>query len=75
MHDLKYDILDKLISVEDQELLKEINSLIGDINLEERPIKVSDDQRKMLINSELDIINGNLVSDEEVNEEEKWLKE
>lgn len=76
MDNLKHSILDKLISVEDEGLLKKINDLIGDINLEEKPIKVSDAQRQMLINSEQDILNGNLISDEEVNEEEEqWLKE
>ena len=73
---LKYSILDKLISVNDKGLLEKINDLIGDIDLEETPIKVSDAQRQMLINSEQDILNKNLISDEDVNEEEEqWLKE
>jgi len=73
---LKYSILDKLISVNDKGLLEKINDLIGDVDLEETQIKVSDAQRQMLINSEQDILNRNLLSDEEVNEEEEqWLKE
>lgn len=73
---LKYSILDKLISVQDNGLLEKINDLIGNIDLEEKPIKVSDAQRQMLLNSEQDILNGNLLSDEDVNEEEnQWLKE
>ena len=73
---LKYTILDKLISVNDKGLLEKINHLIGDIDLEETQIKVSDGQRQMLINSEQDILNKNLISDKEVNEEEEqWLKE
>ncbi len=73
---LKYSILDKPISVNDKGLLEKINDLIGDIDLEETQIKVSDAQRQMLINSEQDILNKNLISDEEVNEEEEqWLKE
>jgi len=44
--------------------------------LEETQIKVSDAQRQMLINCEQDILNKNLISDEDVNEEEEqWLKE
>ena len=61
---LKYSILDKLISVNDKGLLEKINRLIGDIDLEETPIKVSDAQRQLLINSEQDILNKNLISDE-----------
>jgi len=73
---LKYSILDKLILVNDKDLLKKINDLIGDINLENAPIKVSDAQRQMLLNSEQDILNKNLLSDQDVNEEEEqWLKE
>ena len=73
---LKYIILDKLISVNDKGLSEKINKLIGDIDLEETPIKVSDAHRQLLINSEQDILNKNLISDEDVNEEEEqWLKE
>ena len=73
---LKYNILDKLISVEDEGLLKKINALIENIDLEERPIRVTDAQSQMLLNSEQDILNDNLISDEDVNEEEdQWLKE
>ncbi|MEJ7680132.1 MAG: hypothetical protein WKG06_20185 [Segetibacter sp.] len=73
---LKYSILDKLISVNDNSLLEKINELIGDIDLEETQIKVSDVQRQMLIDSEQDILNKNLISDKEINEEEEqWLKE
>ena len=70
VNNLKHSILDKLISVQDDGLLKKINDLIGDIDLEEKPIKVSDAQRQMLINSEQDILNGNFISDKQVNEEE-----
>lgn len=73
---LKYSILYKLISVNDKSLLEKINDLIGDIDLEKTQIKVSDAQRQMLLNSEQDIVNKNLISDEDVNEEEEqWLKE
>lgn len=71
---LKYNILDKLISVNDKVLLEKINSLIGDIDLEDTPIKVSEAQRHMLTDSEQDILNNDLISDEEVNkEEDQWL--
>ncbi len=72
---LKYNVLDKLISINDDDLLKKINDLIGNVDLEETPIKVSDAQRQMLMNSEQDIQNNNLISNSDVNEEEEqWLK-
>ena len=40
------------------------------------PEEFTEEQLKMLMESELDIVKGNLLSDEEVNNEEAlWLKE
>ncbi len=73
---LKHILLDKLISIEDKNLLEEVNKLIGDVNLEEKTFKVSPKQLEMLGSSESDIKNGKLISDEDLNEEEeKWLNE
>lgn len=73
---LKHILLDKLISIEDKNLLEEVNKLIGDVNLEEKTFKVSPKQLEMLRSSESDIKNGKLISDEDLNEEEeKWLNE
>jgi hypothetical protein len=72
---LKYSLLDKLISVEDNGLLRKINDLIGDVDLEDKELKLSDTQRKMLLDSEEDIRNGKIILDEDLNaEEEIWLK-
>lgn len=74
--DLKFNLLDKLISIKDEQLLNKINELIGEVDLEQTIIKLSDAQKNMLMKSEEDIQNGNFISDEELNdEEEKWLKE
>jgi len=76
MHDnLKYELLDKLISIEDDTLLEKINGFIGDIDINKSVFKTTDEQKKMLAKSEEDIRNGNLISDEDINEDEdKWLK-
>lgn len=71
---LKQTLLDKLISIEDENLLQEVNQLIGDVNLEKKSFKVSRTQREMLLSSETDINNGNMISNDDLNEdEEKWL--
>lgn len=71
---LKYELLDKLISIEDHRLLEEINNVIGDVDINKRIFKTTRDQKDMLSKSEEDIRNGNCISDEELNEEEdKWL--
>ena len=73
---LKYNILDKIISIDDDLLLQKIDEIIGNSSPSSNPLKLSQAQEKMLMESELDIVKGNLLSDEEVNNEEAlWLKE
>lgn len=73
--DLTYTLIDKLISVQDKSILKKINDIIGNVDLEKKVFKVSHAQRQMLMKSEEDIRKGNFITDEELNcEEEKWLK-
>ncbi len=73
-NNLKYNLLDKLISIRDSNVLQKINDLIGSIDLEETEIKVTDAQQQMLMNSEEDIRNGETIANEDLNQEEnKWL--
>ena len=73
---LKYDLLDKLISIEDHHLLEKVNDLIGDVDINKVPFKTTKDQKNMFLKSEEDIRNEDFISDEELNEEEdKWLNE
>ena len=74
--DLKYNLLDKLISIQDIGLLEKVNDLIGDVDTNTSVFKISQDQKNMLMKSEEDILNGNFITDQELNEEEdKWLSE
>ena len=74
--DLKYNLLDKLISIQDISLLEKVNDLIGDVDVNTPVFKISQDQKNMLMKSEEDILNGNFITDQELNEEEdKWLSE
>lgn len=73
VNDLKYNLIDKLISVRDLNILQKINDLIGNVDIDKPVFKVSDDQRQMLMKSE-DICKGNVISDDDLNaEEDKWL--
>jgi len=73
-NNLRYSLLDKLISIRDHNVWQKINDLIGNIDIEQTEIKTTDSQKKMLMNSEDDIRNENIISDDELNEEEnKWL--
>jgi hypothetical protein len=73
-NNLRYRLLDKLISIRDNTIWQKINDLIGNIDIEKTEIKITDAQKQMLMNSEEDISKGNIISDEDVNaEENKWL--
>lgn len=71
---LKYRLLDKLISVHDFEVLEKVNEIIGDVDIHQPVFKITEEQKNMLVKSEEDILNGDLITDQELNEEEdKWL--
>jgi len=71
---LKQSLLDKLISVDDENVLKQINALIGNVDIEKPVFKVSNRQKQLLEKSEGDIENGRLTTNEELNkDEEEWL--
>ena len=73
---IRNNLIDKLISIKNKELLSAVDRLLEVSVKEEGVYKVSDDQRKALKASEIDIANGRLISDEDVNnEEDEWLKE
>ncbi|MEO8960355.1 MAG: hypothetical protein ABI325_00640 [Ginsengibacter sp.] len=63
-----------MISIQDVDLLKKINTLIGNVDISNPVFKTTENQKSMLEKSEIDIENGNLITDEELNEEEdQWL--
>jgi hypothetical protein len=73
---LKYTLLDKVISIRDISLLQKVSDLLGNVDIEKPIFKVTDGQKQMLMNSEEDIRQGNLTTDDELNaEEDLWLNE
>ncbi len=73
-NNLKYNLLDKLISIQDINLLEKVNDLIGNVDVNKPVFKTTPGQKNMLMKSEEDILNENLITDEELNEDEdKWL--
>jgi hypothetical protein len=74
VNDLKYNLLDKLISVRDINILQKINDLIGGVDINSPVFKVTDAQKQMLMESEEDIRKGNVISDDQLNaDEDLWL--
>jgi hypothetical protein len=73
-NNLKYTLLDKLISIQDIKLLEKVNAIIGNVDINTSVFKITENQKSMLLKSEEDIEKGNFISDDELNEEEdKWL--
>jgi len=71
---LKHTLLDRLISVSDNNLLQKVNDLLGNVDIDKPVFKVTDNQKQMLLKSEQDIRNGKVISDDELNaEEDQWL--
>ncbi|HEU5051669.1 MAG TPA: hypothetical protein VFT78_01085 [Hanamia sp.] len=73
-NNLKYTLLDKLISIQDIKLLEKVNAIIGNVDINASVFKITENQKSMLLKSEEHIEKGNFISDDELNEEEdKWL--
>ena len=74
VNELRYSLLDKLMSVRDLNVLQKINELIGNVDLNNPVFKVADGQKQMLMKSEEDVLNGDTISDDELNaDEDQWL--
>lgn len=72
---IRNNLIDKLISIKNKDILSAVDRLLEVSVKEEDVYKVSEYQRKALQASEMDIANGRLISDEELNnEEDEWLK-
>jgi len=69
-NNLKYRLLDKLISIQDINLLEKVNELIGNVDVNKSVFKITPVQQNMLMKSEEDILNEDFITDEELNEEE-----
>ncbi len=75
VENIKYTLLDKLISVSDVGLLTKINDLINSVDLNKSVFVVSEKQHAMLAQSADDIATGSLITNEALNlAEDKWLK-
>ena len=74
---LKFNVIDKLISLTDADLLKEIDKMLAKIQIKNsEKFKLTNRQIEMMKASQEDIKYGRVISDEKLNEEEeKWLNE
>jgi hypothetical protein len=72
---IKYTLLDKIGSIDDEALLNRINDLVKSVDINTSIFNVTDNQRLMLFQSENDIVDGKLISNDILNiQEDEWLK-
>lgn len=72
---IKYTLLDKIGSIDDEALLNSINDLVKSVDIDTSTFNVTDNQRLMLLQSENDIVGGKLISNDLLNiQEDQWLK-
>ena len=72
---LKFNLIDKLISLKDAALLHKVEKLLSDTKVEKsETFYLTEPQIKMLEASEEDINYGKVISNKKLNDEEdKWL--
>lgn len=71
---IKNRLIDRILAAKNEKLLEAIENIFESTQ-KEKPISLSSEQKEMLLMSEQDIINGNLVSESELNKRDtEWLK-
>ncbi len=72
---LKTELIDKILTIDDQELLKALDTLVN-LKTSEGIVKLTDEQKAMLHLSEEDIKYSRLTAQDKLDEEDmKWLSE
>jgi len=73
---IRNNIIKKLYSIDNRELLDAMDKLLEASGKQDKPYRISSEQKEALEASDQDIIYGRLISDEDLNaEEDEWLKE
>jgi len=73
---LRDSIIDKLLTISNKDYLAALYQLINKSSVENDKVELTEEQLVMLQLSEQDILNGNLISQTELDKSDlKWLKE
>ena len=72
---IRNNLIDKLLSISNKDIIASLDKLLETTIREKDVFKISEQQKIILKASESDIQNGELISDDEINQEEDlWLK-
>lgn len=73
---IRNGIIDKLLAISDKDYLMALMHLVNNSSLQNEKIKLTKEQRLMLEMSEMDIQNGRLISQNDLDKSDlEWLKE
>jgi len=73
---LRNNIIDKLLTITDADDLSAIYQLVERSSLDNDTVKLTEEQMLMLQLSDKDILNGKLISQDQLDKEDlKWVKE
>jgi hypothetical protein len=71
---LRSDLIDKILSINDKEILAAIDKLLESAITSDNKVKISKEQRIVIEASFKDIKKNRLIDDEQLNkEEDEWL--
>ena len=72
---IRNNLIDKLLSISNKDIIASLDKLLETTIREKDVFKISEQQKIILKASESDIQNGELISDDEINQaEDLWLK-
>ena len=73
---LRNNIIDKLLTIDNKDYLSALYHLVNSSSVSQDTVKLTDEQILMLKLSDLDIKNGNFISQDQLdNDDLKWLSE
>ena len=73
---LRNNIIDKLMTIDNKDYLSALYQLVNASNVSQDIVKLTEEQILLLQLSDLDIKNGNFISQEQLDKDDlKWLSE
>lgn len=73
--DIRNGLIDKILAIKSKDFLLALDKLLASANANGESIILTEEQKIMLKMSELDIQNGNLLSEDDLDQSDKeWLK-
>lgn len=74
LNEIRNRVIDSLLSIDNPEYLKALEKMIKSSNVEHSKVPLTEEQKIMLVMSDDDILNGRIIDQQALNEQElEWL--